>query len=133
VTFNDHTGSTKSYLYTRKHMVSATEASFVPPATEILATISPQDVTAVTMHDGSVLRFRSVPDGYDPQDRAKVMTYLQERHQKGEILTGLLFVDELTPDLHQANQTTETPLSRVPFEKLCPGSAALDNLQEDFR
>src|SRR5581483_3445804 len=26
VTFNDHTGSTKSYLYTRKHAMSATDA-----------------------------------------------------------------------------------------------------------
>src|SRR6202046_4003317 len=39
VTFNDHNGSTKSYLYTRKHMQKTTEADFVPPATEILATI----------------------------------------------------------------------------------------------
>src|ERR1700674_4034535 len=40
VTFNDHSGSTKSYLETRKHMIRATEADFVPPAAEILAHIS---------------------------------------------------------------------------------------------
>src|SRR5713101_3847596 len=34
VTFNDHVGSTKSYLYTRKHEIKATEADFVPPASE---------------------------------------------------------------------------------------------------
>ena len=39
VTFNDHNGSTKSYLYTRKHELKATETDFVPPASEILATI----------------------------------------------------------------------------------------------
>lgn len=133
VTFNDHTGSTKSYAYTRKHSISATDAEFVPPANEIVASISPHDVTTVTMHDGSVLRFRSVPEGYDPRDRGKVTSYLQERQQKGEILTGLLFVDEQTPDLHESNNTTETPLSQVPFEKLCPGSAALDEVQEEFR
>src|SRR5579885_2351769 len=31
VTFNDHSGSTKSYLYTREHRVAATQADFVPP------------------------------------------------------------------------------------------------------
>src|SRR3954452_540415 len=36
VTFNDHSGSTKSYLYTRKHLQRATESDFVPPAQEIL-------------------------------------------------------------------------------------------------
>ncbi len=133
VTFNDHNGSTKSYLYTRKHAVSATDADFVPPSNEIVASISPHGVTAVTMHDGSILRFRSVPDGYDPRDRAKVMSYLQERQGKGEIVTGLLFVDELAPGLHEANNSTETPLSQVPFEKLCPGSGVLEKLQEEFR
>jgi 2-oxoglutarate/2-oxoacid ferredoxin oxidoreductase subunit beta len=133
VTFNDHTGSTKSYLYTRKHAISATDAELVPPSEEIVAAISPVDVTAVTLHDGSVLRFRSVPESYNPRDRAKVITYLMERQQKGEIATGLLFVDENSPDMHEANKTTTTPLTQVPFEKLCPGAAALDELQREFR
>src|SRR3954447_14014795 len=54
VTFNDHVGSTKSYLYTRKHAVRATEADFVPPTAEIVAEIGGGgQSTAVTMHDGS--------------------------------------------------------------------------------
>src|SRR6187549_918202 len=57
VTFNDHEGSTKSYRHTRQHQVRATEADFVPPAAEILATITPAGSTNVTMHDGSVVRF----------------------------------------------------------------------------
>jgi 2-oxoglutarate/2-oxoacid ferredoxin oxidoreductase subunit beta len=133
VTFNDHTGSTKSYLHTRKHAVSAGEADFVPPAGEIVASIAPHGITTVTMHDGSIVRFRSLPDGYDPTDRARVLNYLQERQSVGEVVTGLLFVDETTPNLHDANNTTEIPLARVPYECLCPGSGALDKLQEEFR
>src|SRR5579863_9313840 len=56
VTFNDHSGSTKSYLYTRRHLQRATESDFVPPATEILATIAQNGTTNVTLHDGSVVR-----------------------------------------------------------------------------
>src|SRR5436305_10328075 len=41
VTFNDHEGSTKSYMYTRRNQVVATETDFVPPAGEILAEIGP--------------------------------------------------------------------------------------------
>lgn len=133
VTFNDHTGSTKSYAYTRQHAVSATDADVVAPADEIVAHISPVDVTSVTMHDGSALRFRSVPEGYNPNDRGQVMSYLQERQQKGEIITGLLFVDEQTPDMHEMNNTTETPLSQLAFDKLCPGNALLEELQGEFR
>ena len=42
------------------------------------------------MHDGSVVRFRSVPDGYDPHDRMKVEEYIRDREGRGEIVTGLL-------------------------------------------
>src|SRR6266576_5596219 len=73
VTFNDHSGSTKSYLYTRKHLQRATESDFVPPAPEILATIGQNGTTTVTMHDGSVVRFTAVPKHYDPTNRQQVI------------------------------------------------------------
>ena len=131
VTFNDHNGSTKSYLYTRKHIQKTTEADFVPPATEILATIGQSGTTTVTMHDGSVVRFTAVPKDYDPTNRQQVLNYLQQNHDA--IATGLLYVDESVADLHEMNRTPATSLSRVPQEKLCPGAAALNELQEDFR
>jgi 2-oxoglutarate ferredoxin oxidoreductase subunit beta len=131
VTFNDHNGSTKSYLYTRKHMQKTTEADFVPPASEILATIGQSGTTTVTMHDGSVVRFTAVPKHYDPTNRQQVINCLQENHDA--IATGLLYVDESVADLHEMNRTPATALSRVPQEKLCPGAAALHELQEDFR
>lgn len=133
VTFNDHSGSTKSYLHTRKHQMKAVETDFVPPASEILANIGQNGVTSVTMHDGSILHFRSVPEGYDPTDRQSVTAYLQQQQSKGEIVTGLLFVDEAAGDLHDLNNTSQTPLSQMPYEKLCPGAAALERLQEEFR
>src|ERR1700739_1777097 len=112
VTFNDHNGSTKSYLSTRKRLLEATETDFVPNAKEIVAEIAPTGVTAVTMHDGSVVRFTAVPKDYDPTDREKVSSYLQEHQGKGEIVTGLLFVDETVSDLHDLNQTSPVPLSK---------------------
>jgi 2-oxoglutarate ferredoxin oxidoreductase subunit beta len=131
VTFNDHNGSTKSYLYTRKHMHKTTEADFVPPASEILATIGQTGTTTVTMHDGSVVRFTAVPKDYDPTNRQQVLTYLQEN--RDAIATGLLYVDESVADMHEMNRTPATPLSMLPHGKLCPGAAALQELQEDFR
>ena len=133
VTFNDHSGSTKSYLQTRKHMVRATETDFVPPAQEILAHISTSGTTNVTLHDGSIVRFRSVPLGYDPTDRAKVATYLDRHQDNGEVLTGLLYLDESAADMHELSQTSEVPLVNIPYETLCPGSKALEELQEEFR
>jgi 2-oxoglutarate ferredoxin oxidoreductase subunit beta len=133
VTFNDHEGSTKSYLHTRKHQLAVVQADFVPPAKEITAQYEPGATTEVTVHDGSVVRFSKVATDYDPTDRRVVGAYLQERMGRGEIPTGLLFLDDHGADLHEANATSETPLAALPFEKLCPGSAALGKLMQSFR
>src|SRR5882672_9439490 len=50
VTFNDHNGSTKSYLYTRRHEEPVAQADFVPPAEEIATPIGAKGVTTVAMH-----------------------------------------------------------------------------------
>lgn len=133
VTFNDHAGSTKSYLYTRQHARHVTEADFVPPATEILAQIGQRGGTAVTMHDGSVVRFRRVPADYDPTDRRRVTEYLQIHHIRGEVITGLLFLDENVPDMHEMSASPDHALIKTPYEELCPGAAELARLQEEFR
>jgi 2-oxoglutarate ferredoxin oxidoreductase subunit beta len=112
-------------------MQRTTEADFVPPASEILATIGAAGTTTVTMHDGSVVRFNRVPADYDPTDRQKVIHYLQENHDS--IATGLLYVDETVPNMHEMNATPRTPLWDLPFEKLCPGGDALRELQEEYR
>jgi 2-oxoglutarate ferredoxin oxidoreductase subunit beta len=131
VTFNDHEGSTKSYLHTRQHLLNAIEADFVPAASEIVAEISRNGSTSVTMHDGSILRFTRLPEDYDVSDRQKAFAFLQEH--PGEVVTGVLYANESVEDLHEANRTPREALVNVPFEKLCPGAAELARMQEDFR
>jgi len=131
VQFNDHEGSTKSYAFTREHEVAATD--FVMPRQEIVAEVPDVGVVSVPMHDGSVMRFRGVPEGYDPTDRASATAYIAERHAAGEVGTGLLFATEEVPDLHELSCTTAEPLASLPFDRLCPGSAALAQLQKGFR
>jgi 2-oxoglutarate ferredoxin oxidoreductase subunit beta len=133
VTFNDHEGSTKSYLYTRKHSLPIVEADFIPNAREITADYPEGTSTSVTMHDGSVLRFSKLPSGYDPTDRKAVWDYLEEHRKSGVVPTGMLFLDTQGVEMHAAAKTVDTPLSQVPFEELCPGAAALDKLQDGYR
>jgi 2-oxoglutarate ferredoxin oxidoreductase subunit beta len=131
VTFNDHEGSTKSYLHTRQHLLNAIEADFVPQASEIVAEISRNGSTSVTMHDGSVLRFTRLPEGYDVTDRQKAFDFLKQHPD--EVVTGILYADESVEDMHEANKTPRGALVNVPFEKLCPGAAELSRMQEEFR
>jgi 2-oxoglutarate ferredoxin oxidoreductase subunit beta len=85
------------------------------------------------MHDGSVVQFRSLPEGYDPTNRQKVEQYIQDRQSRGEIVTGLLYVDESAKDVHQHNHTPSAALSKVGYERLCPGADELSSMQESFR
>jgi 2-oxoglutarate ferredoxin oxidoreductase subunit beta len=133
VTFNDHEGSTKAYRFTRERNVQVTQADFVPLRKEIGAEYAEGATKSVTMHDGSVVRFSKVAPDYDPRDRQAVSTYLQTRQKKGEVPTGLLFIDDKSQEMHELNNTTDTPLAQLPYESLCPGSSALDKLMEDFR
>ncbi len=133
VTFNDHEGSTKSYAHTRKKTLRVLHADFVPPEEEITASYPEGSSIDVRLHDESVVRFTKVAADYDPRDRSAVWTRLHGWQAEGVVPTGLLFVDETLPDMHEMSGTVETPLVNVPYEDLCPGSAALDELQKKYR
>jgi 2-oxoglutarate ferredoxin oxidoreductase subunit beta len=133
VTFNDHEGSTKSYKYTREHQEEVAHADFVPLRTEITADYEPGSPHAIQMHDGSIMRFTKVAEGYDPTSRERVFSYLTEHQRTGLVPTGVLFVEQAGSDMHAVNNTVAQPLTDVPFEKLCPGSKALEDLMQDFR
>jgi 2-oxoglutarate/2-oxoacid ferredoxin oxidoreductase subunit beta len=145
VTFNDHEGSTKSYKFTRErkrdvvmadHVVDHDEpapSDLVPLRTEIAAAYAPGGVIDVTMHDGSTVRLRKVDELYDPTDRDRAYAYVRATQSKGEVVTGLLYLATGTPDMHQLENTVDTPLAWLPYEQLCPGSSALAELMEAFR
>ena len=133
VTFNDHEGSTKSYAYTREHNVEIVQADFVPPASAITAEYEAGTVRNVMMHDGSWVRLRKVAEDYDPTDRDRAYGFIRDAQSKGEVVTGLLYIDESTQDMHEQAETVPEPLTTLPFETLCPGNAELQKLQQRFR
>ena len=133
VSFNDHEGSTKSYKYTREHDVEIADVDFVPLRKEITSPEKTDGRVSVTMHDGSVVRFRETGEGYDPRNREGAYEHVRSCQARGEIATGLLFIDEKGQDMHALNHTVAQRLSEVPFEALCPGSKALDALMEEYR
>lgn len=133
VTFNDHEGSTKSYKFTREHEVEVVAADFVPLRREVVAPETDEAISVVTMHDGSTVRFRKTPEGYDPTDREAAYAHVRACQHRGEVATGLLFLDENGQDMHAVSRTVETPLVDVPYEQLCPGNDALQKLMEKFR
>jgi 2-oxoglutarate ferredoxin oxidoreductase subunit beta len=132
VAFNNHAGSTKSYDYVRAHNEAANRLDFVPHRDAITTMYKPGEVIEVTQHDGSVLRLRKLAQGYDAGDRLAAMSHIASHESRGEILTGLLYVQPDADDLHANLNTIDVPLNRLGTRDLCPGSAALASLNAEL-
>ena len=133
VAFNNHAGSTKSYEYVRQHNEAVNRLDFIESREEITADYAPGEVINVTQHDGSVMRLRKLSEDHDPTNRIKTMNYVQEHAAKGEVVTGLLFIDPSAVDMHEHLNTVATPLNQLSAKELCPGSKALDRINASLR
>jgi 2-oxoglutarate/2-oxoacid ferredoxin oxidoreductase subunit beta len=133
VTFNDHEGSTKSYGFVREHYDEVVHADFVPPAQEITAQYAEGASMPITMHDGSRVLLRKLDANYDPTDRGKAFSYLREKLSQGEYVTGLIYIDQTSPEFHVVNRTAALPLNQMPYEKLTPGNEGMRKIMGKYR
>ena len=93
----------------------------------------PGTVEEIEQHDGSVVRLHKVAADYDPQDRVAAMNYLHTHAARGEVVTGLLYLDPNPDDLHSHLNTVKTPLNALGDRELCPGAKALDAINASLR
>ncbi|QBB72146.1 2-oxoacid:ferredoxin oxidoreductase subunit beta [Pseudolysobacter antarcticus] len=133
VAFNNHAGSTKSYEYVREHNEAVNRLDVIPLRKEIRVDFAAGELLEVEQHDGSVLRLRKIAPDYDPHNRIAAMNYTQEHQAKGEVVTGLLYIDTNASDMHEHLHTTARPLNALAARELCPGKTALDKLNAGFR
>ena len=132
VTFNDHEDSTKSYAHTREFFHPAVHLDYIPPAKEIKAAYDQGEAMPIEMHDGSKLVLRKLEKDYNFENRGQALDYVRGKHRSGEIVTGLLFIDEAVPNMHNLNNTSDVPLNELEFKDLCPGSSVLKKIQKGF-
>jgi 2-oxoglutarate ferredoxin oxidoreductase subunit beta len=133
VTFNNHDTSTKSYQYVRAHNDSVGMLDYVPEEKEITADYAEGTSLAVGLHDGSKLLLSKLGLDYDPRDSDAAIDMIRKSAAKGEVATGLLYVNEAEQDLHDILATTARPLNALPLSELCPGSKALEAINARLR
>ena len=133
VTFNDHQGSTKSYGYMKEHEAMLHELDFVPSYEDITVEIPEGQVMDVQMHDGSHLRIRKLDRNYDPTNRLEGLKALEEAEAKGEVLTGVLYVNPNKPTFLDLLNMGDEPLGTLPESKTRPSKAVLDEVMEELR
>ena len=133
VTFNNHSASTKSFDYVRAHAHAMGELDFVEKKSEITVDYKEGDGTMVEMHNGTLLRLQKLDAAYNPEDTDAAIQAIRTSAAKGEVLTGLLYINPAEMDLHDALGTVDRPLNTLPMSELCPGSKALDAINARLR
>ena len=133
VTFNDHEGSTKSFAYVKEHAEELEEVSFIPANEEIDIEYAPGTSVDVTMHDGSTLRLAKLEDGYDPRDKVTAVRRLMESRARGEILTGVLYVETDRPSFTDVLRLVDAPLATLAQESVRPPRAVLEEVMDALR
>jgi 2-oxoglutarate ferredoxin oxidoreductase subunit beta len=132
VTFNDHEGSTKSYSYVKDHDEPLADISFVPFFQDISVDYEPGTATEITMHDGSRLILKKLGGDYDPTNKVEALRVLTEAHDKGEVVTGLFYVDTKRENFLDQLNVVDEPLATLPESRVRPPQQVLDEVMEEL-
>jgi len=133
VAFNNHDGSTKSFDYVREHNEAVNFLDVIVGRDEITVDYEPGTTEIVRQHNGSLLKLRKLANDYDVTDRVAAMNFLETRKARGEIVTGLLYVDADAEDMHGYMETHDKPFNTMTDDELVPGAAALAKLNASLR
>jgi 2-oxoglutarate ferredoxin oxidoreductase subunit beta len=133
VTFNDHEGSTKSYKFTKDHDEPLQDITFVPAFEDISVDYEAGASADVTMHDGSRLRLRKLEEDYDPGNKAEALKRLALAHDRGEVLTGVFYVNPQAANFLELLNMTDEPLATLPESVTRPPRQVLEQCMERLR
>jgi 2-oxoglutarate ferredoxin oxidoreductase subunit beta len=133
VAFNNHAGSTKSFDYVREHNEAVNRLDVIPARAPITVDYAEGSLQLVEQHDGSRLALRKIGADYDIHDRTAALGFLQKHSAKGQVVTGVLFIEGEPQDLHASLRTVDKPLNTLTEAELCPGSAALEKINASLR
>lgn len=132
VTFNNHHDSTKSFAYGKEHEERVQDVTFVPKFSEIRVDYTEGDTQVVKLHDGPAIQLKKLGRDYDPTSKWRALELLETSRERHEFVTGLLYINEARPTLHEVLRITETPLAQLPAELLRPSREDFDALMAEL-
>jgi 2-oxoglutarate ferredoxin oxidoreductase subunit beta len=112
----------------QEHEEAVSEVGFVPYFDDIAVDYDADTTVDVQLHDGSHMRLRKIHEDYDPTDKANAVRMLMDVHEKGEVLTGVFYVDTQKPDFATLLNMVDEPLATLPQERTRPGREVLSEL-----
>lgn len=132
VTFNDFTSSTKGWDWAKEHEEPLQEVGFVRRLPEIEVEQKEGESTRVQMHDGSWITLRPLcHNEHKVTDKGSAMRLLLDSQEKGEFLTGLIYVNTERPDFASVQEMVNTPLSLLTEKELRPSRETLEKIMAE--
>ena len=117
----------------REHNDAVNRLDIISGRDPITVDYAPGSVQVVEQHDGTRLALRKLDADYDVHDRLAAMAFLQKHAAKGQVVTGLLYVDPERRTCTPTSTRWDTPLNTLGAKDLCPGTAALEKINASLR
>ena len=105
----------------------------MPKRDTIAANYEEGNSTQVELYDGSTIHLQKLAPDWDPRDRQAAVNRLHDSKAKGQILTGLLYIDPESRELHELMGSSLQALNAMGKAELCPGNEALEKINQSFR
>jgi 2-oxoglutarate ferredoxin oxidoreductase subunit beta len=131
VTFNNHEGSTRSYLNVKEHDAPLHDIGFVPQFEKTIEVdYEPGESREVTLFDGSKIMLRKLERDYDPSDAINALSTLHRARQQDQFVTGLLYFDTSKEPFGDEFHLIEEPLASLPLARVRPPKAVLEEIMQ---
>lgn len=134
VTFHNKEDSFHSYTWGKEHEIALHDITYVPAREEITVEDFEEGSTReVTLHDGATIVLKKLDRDYDPTNIFEALRVLYEAEQNNWLLTGILYINPNAPTIFDMYNLPDTPLNRLPAEKLRPTRESLDKIMEQMQ
>ena len=78
------------------------------------------------------MRLRKIHQDYAPTDKVPALKMLMESHARGEVLTGVFYVNTQQTDFMSLLNMVDEPLATLPQERVRPGREVLAEIMQDY-
>jgi len=133
VTFNNHEGSTMSYLNVKEHDAPLHEVSFIPYFENIEVDYAPGESREVTLHDGSRIVLKKLEEDYDPGDRMRALGVIHRGREANQFVTGILYLNSEKVAFDRELEVVDEPLASLPLERVRPPRAVLEEVMAGLK
>lgn len=132
VTFNNHEGSSRSYLAVKEKDEPLHEIGYVEAYPEIKIDYPEGSLKEVKFPDGSTVTLKKLNRDYDPTNRLGALSLIEQSKSEGLLLTGLFYVNPASRDLTQTLNLVDKPLAALNDQDLKLDTSVLEKVLKSF-